>query len=290
MQRIKELLTADTLQLSKKEIKIKRLKELQRLNVEMDTIPYLFKRYKADSSQSTYNEWYDSIRGKDIYKAYKKDSTQLPYLKWKRKYRVKEIKQKKYNNYTISKWAIINIIANANLTQFTLVLENMFYEDKKYKDRIRLVLAKFGYKDFAEKALNHIKQQVKKDKYKIMDYEEDLYYIGTQEAFAYFGKFLKTDLKKDCTHSEYNNKKRNYGYYVLYKLSYKIKNIPIQRYVTKCRNENTYKINPDDNLALIDINFCKVIPYYPDNILDKMYRWMKENKGNYEIKDYERTL
>ena len=62
--------------------------------------------------------------------------------------------------------------------------------------------------------------------------------------------------------------------------------MPVQKYKEKYYDENTDK----DQKLVIGMSFCKVIPYYPDNILDKMYRWMKENKGNYEIREYERML
>ena len=278
---------SDSLDLTEKEIKSMRIKEIQRLDIGIDTIPYLFKRYKSDSTQLGYQKWFDSIRNKKIFNSYKKDSTSMPYLKWKKQYYISEIKEKKFNGHIVKKFPIISLIANANLKRFIPELEKMYNENSKYKDRIRLVLAKFRYNDFPQKALNHIKQQVKEDKYKIMDYEDKLYYIGTQEAFAYFGGFLKTDMKRDCQpYSDFSDKRKNYGFYVLYNLSIKIKNMPVQKYIEKYFEENTDK----DQKLVIGMSFCKVIPYYPDNILDKMYQWMKENKGNYEIKEYERTL
>ena len=213
----------------------------------------------------------------------------MPYLQWKKRYHISKEKKKDYKYYKVSKsskLSIIFIIANADLREFAPELEKM-YNNGKYQKRILLALAKFRYKNFEEKALNYIKEQVKKDPYEIMDYEEDLYYIGTQEAFAYFAEFLKTDMKRSCLpYSDFNNKRENYGYYVLYKLSIKIKNMPVQKYEEKYYEENTSK---EHNLV-IDMSFCKVIPYYPDNIIDKMYQWMRENKGDYEIKEYERKL
>ena len=269
-QRIRELLTADTLQLSQKAIKVNRLQEIQRLNIGPDTSEFFKKAYKKDSTQLSYAEWFDSTYFKNIYNTYKKDSVNKNYLKWKKDYYISKKKKKTFNNYSISKYPIISIIANANLKGFIPELEKMYNENTKYEDRIRLVLAKFGYKDFPKKALNHIKQQVKEDKYKIMDYEDKLYYIGTQEAFAYFGEFLKTDLEKDCGDAYMKkNGIRNYGYYVLYRLSHNILNIPARDYVTSYLK----KLNRDRDVPYKPFHsFCHIIPHYPDNILPEILK------------------
>lgn len=131
----------------------------------------------------------DSIKDKGLVRSFKKYSVHgsLKFNEWIDSLNMAIINDY-FTDYSLIRNGIINLIGNSLLYEFAPKLEEL-YANPKYahrKEQIKLVLARFQYKDYETKALEEINAEIHKGNWErsvyLTEWENELLYISTQKS------------------------------------------------------------------------------------------------------------
>jgi hypothetical protein len=184
------------------------------------------------------------------------------------------------NNYltrSINVFSIIEAIGYNNFYELAGNVEELYLTgkiDKDTKEEARLTLARLQYKDYENLVIDSIRKIIsltdRSDYITLLYYFKNLVYINTQESFYAIAPLL---LIKNEYNDNMNTVPINARFFVLLKKH--IKNFPWDE-KAKIKGLKIHGLyNFDDPW---DVN-----NYLPKDFLGRIFQWMIENRGKYEI-------